>query len=56
LVYSVIKKRKNIGIENFKDVLEGLDNNKAFDQELDIFAKSVMPKFVNKEQSAGENR
>ena len=39
-----LRKRRDINIKNFKDVLEILDNNKAFRDELEYFGKNVMPK------------
>ena len=42
-----LRKRRDININNFKDVLSVLDNNKAFRDELDYFGKNVMPKFLN---------
>ena len=50
-----LRKRRDISIKNFKDVLSVLDNNKAFDDELEYFGKNVMPKFKNMHQPSGEN-
>ena len=50
-----LRKRRGISINNFKDVLSVLDNNKAFRDELDYFGKNVMPKFRNTQQSSCEN-
>jgi hypothetical protein len=44
-----LRKRRGISIKNFKDVLEVLDNNKAFRDEIEYFGKNVMPNFVNSE-------
>ena len=45
-----LRKRRDISINNFKDVLSVLDNNKAFRDELEYFGKNVMPKFLNGSQ------
>ena len=47
-----LRKRRDININNFKDVLSVLDNNKAFRDELDYFGKNVMPKFLNTNSTA----
>jgi hypothetical protein len=49
-----LKKRKDISISNFKDVLSVLDNNKAFRDELDYFGKNIMPKFVKNNRPADD--
>ena len=47
-----LRKRRDISINNFKDVLSVLDNNKAFRDELNYFGKNVMPKFLNNSKPA----
>jgi hypothetical protein len=42
-----LRKRRDINIKSFKDALKVLDNNKAFNDELEYFGKNVMPKFHN---------
>ena len=50
-----LMRRRDINIKNFKEVLEVLDNNKAFRNELEDFGKNVMPKFVNNSKPADDN-
>lgn len=45
-----LRKRRDISIKNYRDVLEVLDNNKAFGNELEYFGKNVMPKFLNNDK------
>ena len=47
-----LKKRKGISIKNLKGVLDVLDNNKAFRDEIEYFGKNVMPKFMNNSKPA----
>jgi hypothetical protein len=42
-----LRRRRDVSVKNFKDVLEVLDNNKAFRYELEYFGKNIMPKFLN---------
>jgi hypothetical protein len=46
-----LMKRRDISIKYFKDVLEVLDKNKGFRDELEYFGKNVMPKFLDNESS-----
>jgi len=50
-----LRKRRDISVKNFKDVLSVLDNNKAFDEELEYFGKNVMPKFLNNSRPVADN-
>jgi hypothetical protein len=50
-----LKKRRDISIKNFKGVLEVLDNNKAFREELEYFGKNIMPKFLDKDNLETDN-
>ena len=50
-----LRKRRDISIKNFKDVLEVLDKNKALRDELQYFAKNAMPKFLNNNEPATDN-
>lgn len=45
--YKELIKRKITTWKLFKDVLEVLDNNRAFAKEIDYFGKNVLPRILN---------